>query len=71
MVTVAAIPPPSHLAQDNDWIRLNHGLWHTCVGIAFFFMFHSRKVDPKDGGHTTATTATTTKAADSGESHLA
>eukprot|EP01133_Synstelium_polycarpum_P008409 gene8409-9890_t len=30
------------LDDDNDYLRLNHGIWHLFIGFAFYFIFQSR-----------------------------
>eukprot|EP01112_Ceratiomyxa_fruticulosa_P009646 TRINITY_DN2525_c0_g1_i1.p1 TRINITY_DN2525_c0_g1~~TRINITY_DN2525_c0_g1_i1.p1 ORF type:complete len:232 (+),score=23.99 TRINITY_DN2525_c0_g1_i1:219-914(+) len=28
------------LDDDNDYLRINHGLWHFFIGLSFYFLFH-------------------------------
>jgi len=43
LIVVAAVFFVRGLDDDNDYLRLNHGIWHFCVGIAFYFIFLSRE----------------------------
>jgi predicted membrane channel-forming protein YqfA (hemolysin III family) len=36
------------LDDDNDWIRINHGLWHAFVAVALYFLRYAVKRDGFD-----------------------
>ena len=43
IVAVAAFFFSRGLDEDNDWIRLNHGLWHFFIALAFYTLASARQ----------------------------
>jgi predicted membrane channel-forming protein YqfA (hemolysin III family) len=41
--TIALVFFVRGLDEDNDYLRINHGLWHFFVGLAIYFVYHSKQ----------------------------
>ncbi|KYQ89287.1 hypothetical protein DLAC_09947 [Tieghemostelium lacteum] len=42
LLAIAAVFFVRGLDDDNDYLRINHGIWHFFVGFAFYYIFLSR-----------------------------